>query len=334
MRKLGATDRIVGLLAPREVSLYDRVEENPSLESIEAGLALAREKNIEAVVALGGGSGMDAGKAIAFLAPQSKRLRDLLAAENPAGEAPPLPFVAVPTTAGTGSEATPFASLWDKTNRRKLSLTRDAMFPACAIVDPQLTRSAPPAVTAATGLDALCHAVEAYWSRSAQPVSDALAERAIGILLDNLQSVYDRPDEMAAREAMALGSLLAGLAFSNTKTSSCHSISYPLTARFEIPHGIACAITLGPTLAFNAPVLGAKGDRLAALLGCESLADAPRAMAERLKRLGVPPRLRDHGLAETDLDAVLGEAFTPDRMANNPRDMDRQAVRRLLEGVL
>ena len=331
MRQFGYSDRLKKNLSHCEIVEYDSVPANPDFECVRQGIDLARREGITVVVALGGGSSIDAGKAIAFLATQTASLDDYLAGSDASASVEGLRFVAIPTTSGTGSEVTPWASIWDRDNRRKHSLADERMFPDCAIVDPSLTLSLPPEITAATGLDALCHAVEAYWSLNSQPVSDLLAAGAIELVRDHLVGAYRDGGNIEHRDRMSLASLLAGLAFSNTKTTACHSISYPLTARFDIPHGIACVLTLGRMLAFNGEALGAKGDRLAGFLGCDDIESAVTAIGELLETLNVSPRLRDYGIGTQDIEVIIDEGFTPDRIGHNPRTMTRADMQSILE---
>ena len=332
MREFGYSDRLKENLSRCQVVEYDSVPPNPDLECVRGGIKLARREGTTVVVALGGGSSIDAGKAIAFLAPQAASMDDYLAGSAAEKSVDALRFIAIPTTSGTGSEVTPWASLWDRENRKKYSLADERMFPDCAIVDPSLTLSLPPAITAATGLDALCHAVEAYWSLNSQPVSDLLAAEAIELVRDHLVGAHRDGGNIEHRDRMSLASLLAGLAFSNTKTTACHSISYPLTARFDIPHGIACVLTLSPLLAFNAEALGSKADRLAGFLGCDDIGSAaPAAIGELLETLNVSPKLRDYGIEKHDIDVILDEGFTPDRIGHNPRTITRADMRSILE---
>ncbi|MBC8373129.1 MAG: iron-containing alcohol dehydrogenase [Planctomycetes bacterium] len=333
MRRFGYSDRLKENLSHCEVVEYDSVPANPDFECVRQGIDLARREGITVVVALGGGSSMDAGKAIAFLSPQSASLDDYLAVGAVGASVDRLGFVAIPTTSGTGSEVTPWASIWDRDKRKKYSLADERMFPDCAIVDPSLTLSLPPEITAATGLDALCHAVEAYWSLNSQPVSDFLAAGAIELVGNHLVGAYRDGDNIEHRDGMSLASLLAGLAFSNTKTTACHSISYPLTARFDIPHGIACALTLGAMLAFNGEALGARGDRLAGFLGCDDIESAVSSIGELLEKLNVSPRLRDYGIDKQDIDAILDDGFTPDRIGHNPRTITRGEMQSILEAL-
>ena len=190
MRQFGYSDRLKENLSHCEVVEYDSVPANPDFECVRQGIDIARRAGITVVVALGGGSSMDAGKAIAFLATQSASLDDYLAIDAVGESVKGLGFVAIPTTSGTGSEVTPWASIWDRDNGKKYSLADERMFPDCAIIDPSLTLNLPPDITAATGLDALCHAVEAYWSLNSQPVSDLLAIGAIELIRDHLVGAY------------------------------------------------------------------------------------------------------------------------------------------------
>ncbi len=331
MRQCGYTDRLKDILSHCEVVEYDSVPANPDIGCVREGIELARREGVGVVVALGGGSSMDAGKAIAFLAAQKDSLEDYLAGSTAGESVKGLDFVAIPTTSGTGSEVTPWASIWDRDNERKYSLSDERMFPGSAIVDPLLTLSLPAGITASTGLDALWHAVEAYWSLNAQPASDLFVARAIELVCSHLVGAYQNGSDIEHREGMSLASLFAGMAFSNTKTTSCHSISYPLTARFNVPHGIACAVTLGPLLAFNGEALGQRGGQLCEFMGCDDIESAVAVIGKLMETLDVSPRLRDYGIKDGDIEVILDEGFTPDRIGHNPRKINRDQMKSILE---
>ena len=223
-------------------------------------------------------------------------------------------LIAVPTTAGTGSEVTPWATVWDREQQRKHSLHLPETWPEAAIVDPVLMRSLPDAVTLQSGLDALSHALEAIWNRNANPVSDALALAAARSILVTLPTLLRAPDDMALREAMAIAALQAGLAFSNTRTALAHSLSYPMTLRFGLPHGIACSFTL-PLVARLAIGRSAERDAvLAQALG--PLAQAPARLERFLEDLGVRTQFADYGVDEASAQAMLEAALQGDRGRN------------------
>lgn len=321
------------LIAAADVPLLmlGDLEANPTIEALErqdvrlrAVLGGRFERETAPVfVALGGGSVIDSAKVLAALATEPRgTLRDLLA--RPAGTepAPAAPVIAVPSTAGTGSEVTPWATVWDPAEGRKWSLARDDLYPQAAYVDPQLTLSAPRALTLQTGLDALAHALESIWNVNATPQSRVLAIDAARTILRTLPDLLDALDDLDLRSAQAQGALLAGLAFAQTRTALAHELSYPLTLRHGVPHGIACAVHL-PEVMAEAVGCDADCDRaLAAVFGC-----APALGVERLRAfvhaLSVSTSVTDYGVTAEQWAAVGASARTGTRgrnfIASSPR---------------
>ena len=270
---------------------------------------------VEAIVALGGGSVMDAAKVLAAASGDFDRVRRHLETGKGEEQLGRTPIVAVPTTAGTGSEVTSWATVWDTGAMKKYSLARDTLYPEVALVDPLLTVGLPRAVTISTGLDALSHALESIWNVNANPVSGALAEVAAREVLDALPLLADDLGSEALRTRLARASLFAGLAFSNTRTALAHALSYHLTLHHGVPHGIACS--------FSLPMV------MRAVAGCDPVCDAAlkrifgpdlRVGAARLetflKKLGISPDATDHGIAARDWAALVDGALAGDRGKN------------------
>jgi phosphonate metabolism-associated iron-containing alcohol dehydrogenase len=240
-------DPILGALQA-EIVWVVSVNSNPSLTETQIEINRLVGQNFDAVVAFGGGSAMDVAKALAAALTPGLRCRDLatlIAQPELHLDRPLLTIHAVTTTSGTGSEVTPFATIWDHENRKKLSLTSDFLFPTTAIVDPELTYDLPLAVTLSTSLDAMNQAFESVWNRNRNPVTTRLAARAIELSFEAIPQLAADIDNHTARALIAEASLLAGLCISQTRTAICHSISYPLTAHFGLTHGMACAFTMG-----------------------------------------------------------------------------------------
>jgi alcohol dehydrogenase class IV len=283
------------------------------------------------VVAVGGGSTLDLGKSVAALSPGGGRTIDYLAGDARL-DGPGLPFVAVPTTAGTGSEVTPWATIWDKGAGRKHSLEHPTMFPGHAIVDPELALSLSPAVTASSGMDALTQAVEAYWSKRSQPISDLYALGAIRRIMANLESAHAE-GTIEARTAMAEGSLISGLAFSNTQPTICHSLSYPMTALFGVSHGQAVSVTLPAFLLWNADAIQAKLPPLFEAFGVASLEDAVSRIRALMTSVGLSVTLSGLGIGDDEMEAVLEQGFYADRADNNPKLITIQEARQILLSI-
>jgi alcohol dehydrogenase len=329
MKKYGYMDQVDKMLYNWSVYHFDGASPDPTQEAIQQAVRFAGPKKIELVIAMGGGSALDVGKVLATLLKNGGSLLEYLEGKRNI-ENPSLPLVAIPTTAGTASEVTCWATVWDKEKKKKYSLTHQWMFPDFALVDPVLTVNMPPRLTALTGMDALTHAIEAAWSRNAQPISDVFALRAIKLNRQNLQRAYDHPENLEARTNMSLASLLAGLAFNNTKTAACHSLSYPMTLNFGIPHGLAVSITIKEVIKYNYQVLPKKVMQIVEEFGCSSVEEFSESLSEMMVSLGLPIRLRDLGLKEKDIELLLNEGIHPDRMGNNPVNLSENNIRTIL----
>lgn len=245
-RKQFTDDQLLSPLAAN-LTWVDSVTANPGITDIEDTLHDHQNQSFDAVLAFGGGSAIDFAKAASALvspALKSQDLQSLISEPETLLNHRLLPLFVLPTTAGTGSEVTPFATIWDHENKKKLSLASPSLFPKVAIVDPELTDQLPAEATFSSGLDALNQAFESVWNKNSTPVTLALAARAIALALAALPALAENLDDQQARDQISEASLLAGLCISQTKTALCHSMSYPLTAHFGIPHGVACAFTM------------------------------------------------------------------------------------------
>lgn len=228
--------------------VIDDVEPNPSFKYLASAYSRAHNHSFDTIIAMGGGSVIDTAKALSVYPKNGERsfdfILEILRGEREKTGYGIIPLLAIPTTAGTGSEVTPWATLWDMENRKKHSLHLPDLWAKRCICDPALTLSLPKNLTIQTGLDALSHSLEALWNKNRNPVSTTLAIRAARVIFEILPTVVENPDDVRLREKMMLSSLMAGLAFSNTKTAAAHAISYYLTANRDVPHGIACSFTL------------------------------------------------------------------------------------------
>ncbi|WP_313513264.1 iron-containing alcohol dehydrogenase [Pseudomonas sp.] len=288
MVKLGYAERIQALLAAREIpcEVFDDTVPEPTAASIQAGVAKVRDGAFDAIVALGGGSPIDSAKAIAILGRHGGQIRDYRFPRlvNEAG----LPIIAIPTTAGTGSEVTRFTIITDESNDEKLLCAGIGLMPVAALIDFNLTLSLPPRTTADTGIDALTHAIEAYVSRKANPYSDSQALAAMRLIGPNLRRAYHDGSDVAAREAMMIGATLAGIAFSNASVALVHGMSRPIGAFFHVPHGLSNAMLLPSVTAWSIPA-------------------APQRYADCARAIGVALQADDDAQANGKLVAFLGE---------------------------
>jgi len=338
---LGLTDRARVALeqSGRPVSLFDSVEADPLRATLEAAVEAGRSAGAQSVVGFGGGSPMDVAKLAAYLLGSGDELDSVWGVDLAKGER--LPLVLVPTTAGTGSEATPISVI--TCGEVKLAVNARPLTADWAVLDPDLTLGLPRSVTAATGIDAIVHAVEAYTSaRLKNPLSDALAREALALLTGNLLTACEQPGNGAAREAMLLGAHLAGLAFSNAPVAGVHALAYPLGGLHHLPHGVTNALMLRHVLQHNSQAARDQYAELAPIVvpGCEAEGTQARAalLIDRLDRLvrdsGIQPRLRDHGIAIDEAPLLAREAMKQTRLlVNNPCPIEEEDARRLYEAA-
>ncbi|HML49293.1 MAG TPA: iron-containing alcohol dehydrogenase [Clostridia bacterium] len=307
------------------------IRPNPTVENVDRIAGCCKDLRAQAIVAMGGGSVLDAAKMAGALAVQGHSAREYLAGGRKLGEGR-IPVIALPTTAGTGSEVTMVSVLSDEQTDYKGPIGHPVLFATMALVDPELTRTVPAAVTAATGMDALSHALEAYWSVHHQPICDALAQTACEKILAHLEAAYRNGDDLVAREGLSLGALLAGLAFAQAKTAGVHACSYPLTVRYHMSHGAACAFTLDAFVEVNGRADG-RLDALASALGLGSarlLSEKIKAMKQAMR---LPCTLAQAGIPEGDIRALAEACCAHALMKNNPVAMTADSLTELFEGL-
>ncbi|MDI1286837.1 MAG: phosphonoacetaldehyde reductase [Reyranella sp.] len=310
------TRRVV-VLAGEPAVMVRNIGPNPDFiglaESCRTYAAAARP--VEAIVALGGGSVMDAAKVLAAASGDFDKVRYHLQTGIGGEALGRTPIIAVPTTAGTGSEVTSWATVWDTGAMKKYSLARDTLYPEAALVDPLLTTGLPRAITISTGLDALSHALESIWNVNANPVSGSLAEVAAREVLDALPLLADDLKNEALRTRLARASLFAGLAFSNTRTALAHALSYHLTLHHGVPHGIACSFSLPMVMRAVAGCDAVCDAALRRIFGPDLAAGAARLEAF-LQKLGVSPDATQHGIKAADWSRLIDDALAGDRGKN------------------
>src|SRR3954469_3127008 len=310
-----------------ELTVFDDVEADPPSHIIERAVALCRDKEIELVASIGGGSALDTAKLVAYLAKSPDRLDRIYGVGLAKGER--LPLLLVPTTAGTGSEVTPIAIVTTPTTEKK-GVVAPRLLPDWAILDPELTVGLPASVTAATGIDAMVHAIEAYTSKvKKNPMSDQLARQALALLSANVRRVCQDGSDLEARAQMLLGSMLAGMAFANAPVAAVHALAYPIGAIFHVPHGLSNALVLRHVLEFNlqaAEALYAElGEIVKPGLG-GSQAERARAFIDEMTSISrdcqVPASLADVGIGRDDLKRLAEDAMKQTRLlVNNPREL-------------
>lgn len=329
MTSSGVSQRVLDLLTAAGLSpiLFDGVVPDPTTESLDDGVKVIGDHGADVVIGLGGGSPMDSAKALAVLASNGGRMRDYKAPSSYVGAA--LPIVAVPTTAGSGSEATQFTVITDSESNEKMLCPGLSFLPYAVIVDFELTISMPARLTADTGVDALTHAIEAYVSRKASPFTDGLALTAIRTIGSSIRVAYADGENRAAREAMMLASMQAGMAFSNASVALVHGMSRPIGAHFHIAHGLSNAMLLPEITAFSLRGAEQRYADCARALGVASPADgdstAANTLVESLRELCLDlavPTPQSYGVSRSDWDALVPlmaqQALESGSPANNP----------------
>ena len=341
LRALGLADAALAALgeAGVEVRIFDAVEADPSRDTLLA--CVAAGEGCASVVGFGGGSPMDVAKLAAYLLGSGEDLETIWGVGKATGAR--LPLVLVPTTAGTGSEATPI-SVITVGGSLKLAVNSPPLTADWALLDAELTVGLPRSVTAATGIDAMVHAIEAYTSaRLKNPVSDALAREALRLLATNVERACDSPRNVEARSNMLLGAHLAGVAFANAPVAGVHALAYPLGGHFHVPHGVSNALMLTHVLSHNMHAamplyaeLGTLLDQRLAAEGTQAQAQGfVETMAALCRATGVPLRLTEVGVTAADLDLLAAEAMKQERLlVNNPCPIGRADARRLYEAAL
>ena len=330
LRRLGLYEPALASLkaAGMEVTVFDAVEADPSLATLTRAVDLGRTASARGVVGFGGGSSLDVAKLAALLLGSNENLDDAWGVANAQG--PRLPLVLVPTTAGTGSEVTP-VSIITVGEEEKRGVSSPVILPDIAVLDPELTLGLPPAISAATGVDAMVHAIEAYASKSVNnnPLSKMLAKQALRLLGANIETAVFDGRNIEARGAMLLGSMLAGQAFANSPVAAVHALAYPIGGTFHVPHGLSNALVLPHVLRFNMPdaahlyaeIAAEAFPRLSREEGAQGRCAAfVEELAGLSRRLGLETRLRDVKIGEEHLEKMAADAMKQTRLlVNNPR---------------
>lgn len=338
MKEIGVLEKIVKMLREKNITciIFDEVAPEPTIEFVDRGVEIATKNNIEVIVGLGGGSAIDCGKAIAGVAGKNRSVRDFLAGLPL--DSPGLPYIAIPTTAGTGAEVTPNAVLIDSDRKVKESFRSSHLFPKAAIIDPELTLTLSPKYTAYTGMDALCHAIESYVSLGANPLTDALAYRAAELIGESLVEVYKYGSKIELREKMLYGSLFAGIALFNARLGLVHGIAHPLGFLYKLFHGLLCGVLLPYAMSYNlevvnnkyrsiAKALGENVDGLGAIEGGRlAIAKVQKIMHE----LDFPNKLSELGVKKEDFPKIIKDSMPSGSLRANPRKVTEKDVEDVL----
>ena len=335
--KFGVTKKVTDVLdnAGIEYAMFSEIKANPTVENVQAGVEAFKASGADCIVAIGGGSSMDTAKAIGIII-TNPEFADVVSLE---GVAPTknkcVPIIAVPTTAGTAAEVTINYVITDVAKNRKMVCVDVHDIPVVAVVDPDMMASMPKGLTAATGMDALTHAIEGYITKGAWEMSDMFHIKAIEIIAKSLRGAVDNTDE--GREGMALGQYVAGMGFSNVGLGIVHSMAHPLGALYDTPHGVANAIILPTVMEYNAPETGEKYRDIAKAMGVDgvdamTLEDARKAAIDAVKKLsadvGIPADLKEIVKAE-DVDFLAQSAFDDACRPGNPRETSVEEIKAL-----
>ncbi len=323
----GWTGRVADSLqeAGLDAITFTDISPNPRDHETMTGAEHYRDKNCDLIVAVGGGSPMDCAKGIGIVVTNGGHITDYEGVDEVPRPVPPLVFI--PTTAGTSADISQFAIINDTRRRVKIAIVSKMVIPDLALVDPQTTTTMPAELTAATGMDALCHAVEAAVSTASSPLTDMAAHTAVSLIFDNLEGACREPTHMAYRENMMMASLMAGLAFSNASLGIVHAMAHSLGGALDLPHGECNALLLEQAIAFNYPAATVQYDRLARLIGISltgrSSTERAEALAGRIRDLrhavGITDGLHRRGVSEANLQHLAAMAAQDPCLATNPR---------------
>jgi alcohol dehydrogenase class IV len=331
LHKSGNYQRVLRSLKAKNIDIHEinGISHDPDEQLVKEVSERVKEISPDVVVGVGGGSVIDVAKAAAIIATNGGEVKDYWGGRE--FLKPSIPCIAVPTTSGTGSEVTNNAVITSADKVFKKSIRSQFMVPKLALVDPTLTLSLPPAITADTGLDALIQNLEAYTSKNSGPITDLFARRGIELAGIYLLKAFNNPDDLEAREAMSLVSLYGGITLVNAGLGLAHGLSHPLGIRFGIPHGKACAIVMSKVIEYNYPSRREKYEEIGMLLG--GVKDAVRAFNELLNKLGISTKISDYGVKKEDIPFIVEHSRGGSRNYN-PVDHTDETVAKMLEELL
>ena len=339
----GLVKKAQDLLAKADIenAVFGDVEADPRYEIVADCVEMIRRENADLILGFGGGSPIDIAKVSAVMAKNEGPISEYFGIDLIPNAG--LSTLIIPTTAGTGSEVTPIVILSDHAEKLKKGIVSHHLFPSAALLDPELTLGLPPHVTAATGMDALIHAVESFTSKNATAITDMLARQAMGLIAKNIRTAYSDGSNLEARSHMLEGSLLAGMAFCNAGVTAVHAFAYPIGAEFHISHGVANSIMLAAVMEFNQLGNPAKFARIAEYLGentaglseGEAASAAVAAMRSLAADLKIPDHLSEFGVADKDIPELAAGVMKVTRLlANNPRELTQKDAEAIYRKVL
>ncbi|KQQ67792.1 lactaldehyde reductase [Pseudomonas sp. Leaf127] len=342
LAKAGVATQVAGLLVEQGIDsvIYDGARPNPTIANVEQGLELLQAHQCDFVISLGGGSPHDCAKGIALCASNGGHISDYEGVDR--SQQPQLPLVAINTTAGTASEMTRFCIITDTARHVKMAIIDRNVTPILSVNDPQMMAGMPRSLTAATGMDALTHAVEAYVSTAATPITDACALKAIGLIAGNLQRAVEQGDDLQARENMAYAQFLAGMAFNNASLGYVHAMAHQLGGFYDLPHGVCNAVLLPHVQRFNASVSAARLTDVAHAMGANIRGMSPEAGAQAaidaISQLAasveIPAGLTQLGVKQSDIPTLAANALKDACGLTNPRPADQQQIESIFQAAL
>lgn len=338
LHKLGLSENIASIIkeAGVDVAIFPKAEPNPTDKNIEDGIAAYNAENCDAIVSLGGGSAHDAAKGIGLIASNGGRIHDYEGVDQ--SKNPLVPLIAINTTAGTASEMTRFTIITDLARKVKMAIVDKHVTPLVSINDPQLMVGLPPALTAATGVDALTHAIEAFVSTNATPITDACAEKVLQLIPEYLPRAYANGSDIEAREQMVYAQFLAGMAFNNASLGYVHAIAHQLGGFYNLPHGVCNAILLPHVCRFNLTARTERFAKIAELLGANVHGLSKRDAAEKAiefieslsKDLNIPGGFRELGAKDEDIETLAKNAMLDVCAATNPRIATLEDIKQII----
>ncbi|MFG6114911.1 iron-containing alcohol dehydrogenase [Halobacillus sp. MO56] len=340
LKQVGVVDQVTAQLKEISYGVFTGVKPEPEFKIVEECAEAFNKGKHDGVIAIGGGSAIDIAKSVSAFAPFEGDLSDLLGTDLVPEKG--VPIIALPTTAGTGSEVTNISILSDKEAQLKKGMVSDYLLPDVAIVTPEMTLTMPPSVTAASGIDALVHAIEAYISVHASPITDALAIHAMKMISKNLPKAYANPEQIEARENMAIASLMAGMAFGNAGVGAVHALAYPLGGRYQIAHGVSNALLLPYVMEWNKiacverfrDIAVALGETVSDLSDREAANRAVQAMDSLCKEVNIPSGLRAFDIPESAISEMAEDASKIERLLNNnPRKLSKENIEKIYQSA-
>lgn len=328
---------ILDQLKTNQVFRYDFTVSNPDVKDLYQVIVETNQYDYDMIVAIGGGSVLDVAKSICALKGMAienvGKLRSIITNKSYTSNTNKGHWIGIPTTAGTGSEVTCWATIWDNEKHLKYSIEGKDIYAKAAIIDPKLTINLPVRLTVSSALDAICHATESYWSKNTNQISRQFALTAISNIVRNIGKLIDEPSSQEYRAKIAYGSFFAGMAFSNTRTTACHAISYPITLMFGVDHGIAVSMTLSRLLELNESRLVEK-EKLLEAFGANNCKAVDAVMKNIYNKAAISPRLRDYGVKETELAGIVNNTFANiGRIDNNPVEITEEMVMDILQAI-